>query len=277
MRWRPHAPTRQSSRPLSTSVLFSSTINPWPTHPAASPDSPPLLAPPCLLPPPYQALPTPPVTPHYTPWLHPSATANSPRLIPHPIPLNPQSRACSLHSTLITPLRNNTRCEPCRRGGELWEHWMRLIECKKWLHGCAWLKRTEKVRGQESVSCVNHTSSPSFCITLLHKSQRRSVPLCSSHTRITAHEVWYPQTQISYGSMWRRWRTLAGSALSLSSNGLHEQTGWTPPHIRVTTVRNLVWLRLSGPTGWPIYSFIVTIKLRNRNAFFSDAATQPHS
>lgn len=130
------------------------------------------------------------------------------------------------------------------------------------------------------MSCVNHTSSPSFCIMLLHKLQRRSVPLCSSHTHITAHEVWYPQTQISYRSMWCRWRTLAGSALSLSANGLHEQTDWTPPHIRVTTVRNLVWLRLSGPTGWPIYSFSFRPLLLSNykiEMLFSDAATQPHS
>lgn len=86
--------------------------------------------------------------------------------------------------------------------------------------------------------------------------------------------MWSPQTPISNGSTWRRCHSLAGSVLSLSTKGAN---GLNP-----TAVRNLLGLRLSGPTGWAYIftryllplSTIVIIKLWKRNAFF---LTQQHN
>lgn len=119
---------------------------------------------------------------------------------PHSPPPTPQSPIQSL----LPPLHpHHTPTEQhmlwtWRRGGQLWEHWKRLIEWKKYLrlHGRARPITSESSRGtrknEVKRTWATSTSSPSFCIMLLHKLQCRSVlgPLRSSNTQTDPQEVW---------------------------------------------------------------------------------------
>lgn len=136
----PPAPTRQSSRASSISVRTSSTISCWQT---ASPAPPPLHCPRGAEPRPTPAwpeathpsrprpqLPTSSLQPllsfHTTALPSTTITTTSTTTInisplptPHLLLPSPRSQpCCSPPCILITPLRNNTRCEPGNKGRE---------------------------------------------------------------------------------------------------------------------------------------------------------------
>ncbi len=96
--------------------------------------------------------------------------------------LNPQSKACCLRSTPITPLRNNTRCEALDE--ENFEGAERDYSNGRNFRGvCTAVLDSsqaveERERGQEYMSYINHTSSPS-CYSINHSVLG---PKCSSHT-----------------------------------------------------------------------------------------------
>ena len=139
--WLPLAPTRQSSRASSTSARTSSTISHWlmacpaPPPPRSPPGEEPRLTPawleathlrrlrprlPTSFPPPHLSSPTTAPLSTTTTTTITISTINiniSPRPTPLLPPLNPRSQPCCRPPcTPITPLRNNTRCEPGIKG-----------------------------------------------------------------------------------------------------------------------------------------------------------------
>lgn len=136
----------------------------------------------------------------YTP-LQPIAPPFSPaqQSPPHSPPHTPQSPIQSLLPPLHphhTPTEQHTLWT-CRRGGELWEHWMRLIEWKKFprrLHGCAWLIASKSRRGTRK----KEVKSPWAASTTLHR------PLSASRYSINCSDalsLYAPHTHI-YNCTW---------------------------------------------------------------------------